>query len=87
MPRGGLRFAGARLSFTTRFNQGLVGASGGFANPRAQGTRQGQGTLKPRIVPVQGFIQVDFHDPIVIEVHGFTEGVLSDFQSTVDIPS
>ena len=59
-------------SFAKGFGEGVIGSPGGFATPRPQGTRKGQGAFESGIVPVQGFIQVDFHNSIVVEAHGFT---------------
>lgn len=48
---------------------------------------QCQGTLESGMVRIEDFIQVNFHNAIVVEVHGFTEGVLGDFEPTVEVAS
>lgn len=37
------------------------------------------------MVSIEGFIQVEFKNAIVVEAHGFTQGVLRDFQPAVKV--
>ncbi len=49
------------------------------------GLRDRQTYLHARIVAVLRFIQMDFHDPIIVYPQPFAERILRDLESTVRI--
>ncbi len=51
-----------------------------------RGDRQaGKGDFNPRVGLVDVFVEMRLDDPIVIDVETFTDRVLSDFESSVEI--
>lgn len=40
-----------------------------------------------RVVPIDVFIEVGFDDAVVVDAESFTEGILRDFQPTIDVSS
>lgn len=40
-----------------------------------------------RVVPIDVFVEVGFDDAVVVDAESFTEGILRDFQSAIDVSS
>ena len=54
---------------------------------RGGGWRDRQPYLHARIVAVLKFVEVDFHDPIIVQSQPFAERILRDLESPIRIPT
>ena len=41
----------------------------------------------PRVVSIDVFVEVGFDDAVVVDTESFTEGILRNFESAIDISS
>ena len=49
--------------------------------------RDRQAYLHARIVAVLRFVEMDFHDPIIVQSQPFAERILRDLESPIRIPT
>ncbi len=49
--------------------------------------RRRQMDFDARVVPIDVFVEVGFDDAVVVDAESFTEGILRNFESAIDVSS